>query len=310
MQLKLLIKIPKIQMAAVLVLIFFSAFLYQPQFSKLTSFLLAVGSTVLADLIFLKLRSIKPFFPKAGLVTGLIIGLLVAPNLPLYEIVAVGVIAMAAKHLLRIDKRHIFNPAGLGSFLVGTVFSHEISWWGVSWQQLSLTNFKLLKISGSYWKGDSKNKPMQRIYGTAFQTKKELDEYLFIIEEAKKRDHRILGEQLNLFSFHDEAPGMVFLHGKGMTIWNQLINYWQEIHIKEGYQFIKTPIILNKNLWLQSGHWDHYQENMYFTKIDKEDFAVKPMNCPGGILVYKTHMHSYKELPIKLGEIFFRSDII
>ena len=144
MQLKLLIKIPKIQMAAVLVLIFFSAFLYQPQFSKLTSFLLAVGSTVLADLIFLKLRSIKPFFPKAGLVTGLIIWLLFAPNLPLYEIVAVGVIAMAAKHLLRIDKRHIFNPAGLGSFLVGTVFSHEISWWGVSWQQLSLTNFKLL----------------------------------------------------------------------------------------------------------------------------------------------------------------------
>jgi len=163
--------------------------------------------------------------------------------------------------------------------------------------------FKLLKVSGAYWRGDAKKAQLQRIYGTAFSDKKELKVYLFQLEEAQKRDHRKLGKELDLFSFHEEAPGMPFFHAKGMVLFDELINYWKELHYRENYQLIKTPLILNINLWHQSGHWDHYKENMYFTKIDNEDYAIKPMNCPGGILVYKTQLHSYKEFPLKLGEI-------
>ena len=166
-----------------------------------------------------------------------------------------------------------------------------------------LKYFKLLKIAGAYWRGNEKNKMLTRIYGTAFPTKKELDDYLNILEEVKKRDHRVIGKELDLFSFHEEAPGMPFLHAKGMIIWDELINYWKEVHNKADYKLIKTPIILNKNLWLTSQHWIHYKESMYILKIDKEDYAVKPMNCPGSILIYKTNLRSYRDLPLKLGEI-------
>ena len=163
--------------------------------------------------------------------------------------------------------------------------------------------FKLTKISGAYWKGDEHNKMLQRIYGIAFESKKELDEYLQMMEEAEKRNHVKLGRELKLFSTHAEGPGFPFFHPNGMIIWNALIDYWREEHAREGYQEISTPIILNKALWEKSGHWDHYKDNMYFTKIDDADYAVKPMNCPGGILVYKSDMHSYRELPLKLAEI-------
>ncbi|MBI2148804.1 threonine--tRNA ligase [Candidatus Woesearchaeota archaeon] len=166
-----------------------------------------------------------------------------------------------------------------------------------------LKNFKLLKLAGAYWRGNEKNKMLTRIYGTAFPTKEELENYLKMLEEAKKRDHRKIGKELDLFSFHDEAPGMPFLHAKGMIIWDELLGYWKEIHNKANYKIVKTPIILNKNLWLTSQHWIHYKENMYTLKIDNEDYAVKPMNCPGGILIYKTKLHSYKDLPLKIGEI-------
>ncbi len=162
---------------------------------------------------------------------------------------------------------------------------------------------KILSTAGAYWRGDSKNIMLQRIYGTAFFDKKDLKAYLNMLEEAKKRDHKKLGEKLELFSFHEEGPGFPFFHPKGMTLYNNLVNFWKKIHKDHGYQEIKTPIILNKELWLQSGHWDNYKENMYFTKIDKKDYAVKPMNCPGGILVYKHRLHSYKEFPIKLAEL-------
>lgn len=163
--------------------------------------------------------------------------------------------------------------------------------------------FKLTKISGAYWKGSEKNKMLQRIYGVAFENKKELDAYLKMVEEAEKRNHVKLGKKLNLFSTHLEGPGFPFIHPKGMIIWNELIKYWKKEHDKEGYDEISTPIILNKELWEKSGHWDHYKDNMYFTKIDDSDYAVKPMNCPGGILVYKSDFHSYKELPLKIAEI-------
>lgn len=163
--------------------------------------------------------------------------------------------------------------------------------------------FKLTKISGAYWRGDEKNKMLQRIYGVAFDSKSELQKYLQMMEEAEKRNHVKLGKELRLFSVHPEGPGFPFFHPKGMVIWNQLLGYWREEHEREGYSEISTPIILNKELWEKSGHWDHYKENMYFTKIDGADYAVKPMNCPGGILVYKSDMHSYKELPLKLAEI-------
>ena len=163
--------------------------------------------------------------------------------------------------------------------------------------------FKLMSIAGAYWRGDEHNKMLQRIYGTAFETKEELKDYLHMLEEAARRDHRKLGKELDLFSLHDEGPGFPFFHPNGMIIRNDLINYWREVHRRYGYQEIKTPIILNRKLWETSGHWDHYKENMYFTKIDEEDYAVKPMNCPGGMLVYNTHVHSYRDLPLRLGEL-------
>ena len=163
--------------------------------------------------------------------------------------------------------------------------------------------FKLQSIAGAYWRGNEKNKMLQRIYGTAFNTKEELDSYLNMLEEAAKRDHRKLGKELDLFSIQDEGPGFPFFHPNGMIIRNELEDYWRKIHREYGYQEIKTPMILSRSLWEQSGHWDHYRENMYFTQIDELDFAIKPMNCPGGMLVYKTKPHSYKELPIRAGEL-------
>ncbi|WP_434306286.1 threonine--tRNA ligase [Clostridium botulinum] len=162
---------------------------------------------------------------------------------------------------------------------------------------------KLLSLAGAYWRGDEKNKMLQRIYGTAFTKKSELDEYLNMIEEAKKRDHRKLGKELDLFSIHEEGPGFPFFHPKGMIVRNILESFWREKHTKAGYQEIRTPLILNEALWHQSGHWDHYKENMYFTNIDDGDYAIKPMNCPGGILVYKSSMHSYRDLPLRLSEL-------
>ena len=162
---------------------------------------------------------------------------------------------------------------------------------------------KLQSVAGAYWRGDEKNKMLQRIYGTAFEKQADLDAYLTMLEEAKKRDHRKLGKELDLFSLHEEGPGFPFFHPNGMVVRNQLIDYWREVHSRYGYQEIKTPMILNRKLWEQSGHWAHYAENMYFTKIDDEDYAVKPMNCPGGMIVYKTHQHSYRDLPLRLGEL-------
>jgi threonyl-tRNA synthetase len=166
-----------------------------------------------------------------------------------------------------------------------------------------LKAFKLLSIAGAYWRGNEKNKMLQRVYGTSFDKKSELDNYLKLVEEAKRRDHRKLGKDLDLFSFHDEGVGFPFFHPKGMVLRNILEDYWKEEHYKSGYTEVKTPIILNKSLWVKSGHWDHYKENMYFTKIDEEDYAIKPMNCPGGILIYKTTLHSYRDLPLRMGEL-------
>lgn len=165
-----------------------------------------------------------------------------------------------------------------------------------------LKSYKLTKISGAYWRGDVKNKQLQRIYGISFPDKKLLKEYLTVLEEAQKRDHVKLGKQLDLFSIHPEAPGMPFFHDKGLFIFNKLIKFMRIEMKKRNYTETKTPLILEKGLWEQSGHWDHYQENMYFTKVDNREFAVKPMNCPGNLLVYKTKVHSYRELPLKSGE--------
>lgn len=162
---------------------------------------------------------------------------------------------------------------------------------------------KLLSVAGAYWRGDENNKMLQRIYAISFEKKKELDAYLERLEEAKKRDHRKLGRELDLFSIHEEGPGFPFFHPKGMIVRNELENFWREIHLAKGYGEIRTPIILNQALWLQSGHWDHYQDNMYLTKIDDEDYAIKPMNCPGSILVYKSNLKSYRDLPLKWGEL-------
>jgi threonyl-tRNA synthetase len=162
---------------------------------------------------------------------------------------------------------------------------------------------KLMKVSGAYWRADQTKAQLQRIYGTAFFTKKELDKYLHFLEEAKKRNHRKIGIALDLFSFHDEAPGMPFFHAKGMVIWNALLEYWREEHRTAGYVETKTPILLQRSLWERSGHWDNYRENMYFTMIDDNDNAIKPMNCPGGMLLYNTKHHSYKDLPIRASEI-------
>ncbi len=166
-----------------------------------------------------------------------------------------------------------------------------------------LKHFKLLKVSGAYFKGDSSNKVMQRVYGICFPTEEELAEHLNSIEEAKKRDHRKLGKELELFMLSDYGPGFPFWLPKGMTLKNTLTEFWNKIHIKAGYQFIQTPIMLNKELWEISGHWYNYKENMYTSTIDEKEFAIKPMNCPGGMLVYKNSIHSYKDFPLRLGEL-------
>ncbi len=166
-----------------------------------------------------------------------------------------------------------------------------------------LKSVKLLNVAGAYWRGSEKNKMLQRIYGTSFPKKSLLDEYLFRLEEAKRRDHRKLGAELDLFSIQEEGPGFPFFHPKGMILRNELENFWRKEHKKQGYQEIRTPIILSRAMWEQSGHWDHYRENMYFTKIDEGDYAVKPMNCPGSILIYKNKLHSYRELPIRMAEL-------
>ena len=163
--------------------------------------------------------------------------------------------------------------------------------------------FKLTNCTGAYWRGDAKNKMLCRVYGTAFPKASMLEAHLEMLEEAKKRDHRKLGRELELFTIMEEGPGFPFFLPKGMELKNTLIDYWREIHRKAGYYEIQTPMILNRALWERSGHWDHYKENMYTTVIDDEDFAIKPMNCPGGILVYKTKMHSYKDLPLRMGEL-------
>ena len=163
--------------------------------------------------------------------------------------------------------------------------------------------FKLTSLAGAYWRGSEKNKMLQRIYGTAFTKKAELEEYLHMIEEAKKRDHRKLGKELGLFMMSEDGPGFPFFLPKGMDLKNALMDYWREIHRKAGYVEISTPIILNRRLWETSGHWDHYKENMYTTVIDDEDYAIKPMNCPGGVLVYASEPRSYRDLPLRVGEL-------
>ena len=162
---------------------------------------------------------------------------------------------------------------------------------------------KVQSVAGAYWRGDVNRKMLQRVYATAFEKKDELDAYLHMLEEAAKRDHRKLGKELDLFSLHEEGPGFPFFHPNGMVIRNELINYWREVHRRYGYQEIKTPMILNRALWERSGHWAHYKDNMYFTQIDEEDYAIKPMNCPGGMMVYKTQTHSYRDLPLRAGEL-------
>ncbi len=166
-----------------------------------------------------------------------------------------------------------------------------------------IKSFKLLSVAGAYWRGDSSKPMLQRIYGTAFPKKGDLDEHLQRLAEAEKRDHRKLGKQLDLFSFHEQGPGFPFFHPKGMVVLNELLGFWREEHRKRGYGELRTPQILDRTLWEQSGHWDHYKENMYFTKIDDRDFAVKPMNCPGGMLVYRSRMHSYRDLPLRWAEL-------
>lgn len=163
--------------------------------------------------------------------------------------------------------------------------------------------FKLTNCTGAYWRGDAKNKMLCRVYGIAFPKASMLEDYLQMLEEAKKRDHRKIGKELELFTIMEEGPGFPFFLPKGMDLKNALIDYWREVHKKAGYLEIQTPMILNRALWERSGHWDHYKDNMYTTVIDDEDYAIKPMNCPGGILVYKTKMHSYKDLPLRMGEL-------
>ncbi len=166
-----------------------------------------------------------------------------------------------------------------------------------------IKHFKLLKVSGAYWKGDSKNKMLQRVYGICFENEGDLNEYLKFLEEAKKRDHKKLGKELGLFMMSEYGPGFPFFLHNGMILRNELENFWYKEHKKEGYQFVKTPIMLNKDLWELSGHWFNYRENMYTSKIDDKVFAIKPMNCPGGMLVYKNSLYSYKDLPLRVGEL-------
>jgi threonyl-tRNA synthetase len=164
-------------------------------------------------------------------------------------------------------------------------------------------SFKIMSVAGAYWHGDPTQKMLQRVYGTAWPTKQDLDDYLTRLEEAKRRDHRVLGRQLDLFSFNEAGPGFAFMHPKGMIIWNEIVDYWRQVHNRYGYQEIKTPLILNEQLWHRSGHWDNYKENMYFTSFDDASYAIKPMNCPGGCLVYKTRQHSYREFPMRVAEL-------
>jgi threonyl-tRNA synthetase len=159
-----------------------------------------------------------------------------------------------------------------------------------------------MSVAGAYWHGDPTQKMLQRIYGTARPTKKELDDHLERLAEAKKRDHRVLGKQLDLFSFNEAGPGFAFIHAKGMIVWNAIVDFLRSVHDKYGYEEIQTPIILNEELWHKSGHWDNYKENMYFTNFDDADYAIKPMNCPGGCLIYKTRQHSYREFPMRVTE--------
>ncbi len=166
-----------------------------------------------------------------------------------------------------------------------------------------IKGFKLLKISGAYWRADQSREQLQRLYGISFFDKKKLNKYIHLIEEAKKRDHRKLGTKLDLYSFHDEAAGMPFFHAKGVDIWNALLEYWREEHKAAGYIETKTPVMLNRKLWEQSGHWENYRENMYTSVIDDEEYAIKPMNCPGGMLLYKTKAYSYRDLPLRAGEV-------
>jgi threonyl-tRNA synthetase len=163
--------------------------------------------------------------------------------------------------------------------------------------------FKLTQLNGSYWRGDSKNKMLTRIYGTSFYSKEELDSHLNMLEERKRRDHRLLGKQLSLFMISEFGPGFPFWLPSGMTLKNALVDFWTKQHIKYDYEFVDTPIILSKELWETSGHWYHYRDNMYTVDIDEKDFAVKPMNCPGSILVFKNAIHSYRDLPIRMAEL-------
>jgi len=164
-------------------------------------------------------------------------------------------------------------------------------------------SFKIMSVAGAYWHGDPTQKMLQRVYGTAWPTKKELDDHLQRLEEAKRRDHRVLGKQQDLFSFNEAGPGFAFIHPNGMIIWNTIVDFWRGVHNKYNYEEIKTPIILNEQLWHRSGHWDNYKENMYFTTFDNASYAIKPMNCPGGCLVYKTRQHSYREFPMRIAEL-------
>jgi len=162
---------------------------------------------------------------------------------------------------------------------------------------------KVMSVAGAYWHGDPTQKMLQRVYGTAWPTQKELDDYLYRLDEARKRDHRVLGRQLDLFSFDEAGPGFAFIHAKGMIIWNAIVDFWRGVHHRYGYEEIRTPIILNEQLWHKSGHWDNYKENMYFTRFDNADYAIKPMNCPGGCLVYGTRQHSYRDFPMRVAEL-------
>jgi threonyl-tRNA synthetase len=164
-------------------------------------------------------------------------------------------------------------------------------------------SFRIMSVAGAYWHGDPTQKMLQRVYGTCWPGEKELADYLKRLDEAKKRDHRVLGRQLDLFSFHDEGPGFAFMHAGGMIIWNEIVDFWQSVHNKYNYEEIKTPIILNEELWHKSGHWDNYKENMYFCEIDGAGYAIKPMNCPGGCLVYNSNRHSYREFPMRVAEL-------
>lgn len=163
--------------------------------------------------------------------------------------------------------------------------------------------FKIMSVAGAYWHGDPTQKMLQRVYATTWPDKKQLKQYLYRLEEAKKRDHRLIGKQMDLFSFHEEGPGFAFMHPAGMVIWNEVVDYWQQVHRRYDYQQIKTPIMLNEKLWHQSGHWENYKENMYFTDVDEVKYAIKPMNCPGGCLIYNNRRHSYRELPMRVAEL-------